>query len=86
VLINALNVFQVTAIDLQSAVRTITLQYGAILPLLRAHSDTLSPHDRAVVQNYRYCSSIYEQIEDDGDVLRLAHEHDRCVAYYQTKV
>jgi hypothetical protein len=25
-------------------------------------------------------------IEDDGDTLRLAQEHDQCVSYYQAKI
>ena len=75
-----------TLIDLKSANRTIKVKYGAILPLLRAKSDTLSLHDKAVVQNYRYCLETFQKIEDDGDVLLLAQEHDRCVEYYQRKI
>lgn len=59
VLINALNVFQVVAIDVVSATRKITMKYGGILPLLRAKSSDLSPHDRAVVQNYKYCLETF---------------------------
>jgi hypothetical protein len=72
VLINALNVFQVTEIDFTHIPRTVTLNYGAILPLLRAKSNRLSLREQAVVQNYRYCLETFEQIEDDGDVLLLA--------------
>lgn len=53
-LINALNVFKVTAIDVKSATRKITIQYGAILPLLRTKDKELSSSDRAVVQNYKF--------------------------------
>lgn len=86
ILINALNIFQVTAIDLNSATRKITLKYGAILPLLKTKSKELNPSDRAVVQNYKYCLDTYKSIEDDGDVLLIAQQHDRCVEYYQNKV
>jgi hypothetical protein len=86
VLFNALNVFKVIELDLTSAVRKITLRYGAIFDLLRAKPENLSPHERAVVANYQYCTKTYNQIEDDGDVLLLAQEHDRCVDYYQAKI
>jgi hypothetical protein len=43
ILINALNIFKVTSIDLTSAVRKISLSYGAIFPLLRKTADRLSP-------------------------------------------
>lgn len=36
ILFNALNVFRVVSLDLTSATRKITLQYGAMLSLLRA--------------------------------------------------
>lgn len=36
VLFNALNVYQVIELDLDSAVRKITLKYGSIIDLLRA--------------------------------------------------
>ena len=86
-MINALNVFQVTGIDFTtSAIRKITLKYGAILPLLRMKSDQLSTQNKAVVQNYRFCLETFNEIEDDGDVLMIAQEHDRCVEYYQNKV
>lgn len=62
ILINALNIFQVTAIDFKSATRKITLKYGAILPLLRAKSKELSASDRAVVQNYKYCLDTFKRI------------------------
>lgn len=86
VLFNALNVFRVVEVDLSSAVRKITLQYGAIFELLRAKPEDLSPHERAVIANYQYCAKTYEHIEDDGDVLLLAQEHSRCVDYYQAKI
>ena len=59
VLINALNVFQVTEIDCVSATRKITMKYGAILPLLRSRATELNPHDRAVIQNYKYCLQTF---------------------------
>lgn len=64
---------------MSSAIRKITLEYGAILPLLRTKVKKLSSADRAVVQNYRYCLDTFKGIEDDGDVLLIAQEHDRCV-------
>ena len=36
VLFNALNVYQVVHLDLESAVRKITLKYGAVVDLLRS--------------------------------------------------
>jgi hypothetical protein len=39
-----------------------------------------------VISNYQYCTKTYNDIEDDGDVLMLAQEHDRCVDYYQVKI
>lgn len=72
VLFNALNIFKVIEIDLTSAVRKITLRYGAIFDLLRSRPEDLSPHERAVIANYQYCTRTYNQIEDDGDVLLLA--------------
>jgi len=55
VLINALNVFEVTGIDISSAVRKISLKYGAIFPLMKKKSDNLSPDERSVLQNYLFC-------------------------------
>ncbi len=86
VLFNALNVFRVIELDLSSAVRKITLRYGAIFDLLRAKPEDLPPHERAVIANYQYCAKTYNQIEDDGDVLLLAQEHGRCVDYYQARI
>lgn len=71
-LFNALNVFKITALDLNSAVRKITLKYGGILDLLRSKYDDLSPHERAVISSYQYCEKTFNGIEDDGDVLLLA--------------
>lgn len=84
-LFNALNVYRVTKLDLESAVRTITLRYGAIVQLVRAKRP-LDNVEAAVFQNYRHCVTSFKLIEDDGDALRLAQEHDQCVSYYKAKV
>jgi hypothetical protein len=85
VLFNALNVYRVVNLDLGSAVRKITLQYGGIVDLMRARRP-LEPTEAAVLQNYRHCVSSFQLIEDDGDALRLAQEHDQCVSYYHSKI
>jgi hypothetical protein len=74
-----LNVFKVISLDLTSAIRKITLKYGAALDLLRAKASDLPPHERAVISNYQFCINKFNKIEDDGDVLLLAQEHDRCI-------
>ena len=51
--------FKVIALDLTSAIRKITLQYGAIFNLLRANPDSLAPHERAVISNYQYCAKTF---------------------------
>ena len=46
----------------------------------------LGATEGAVLQNYRHCVTSFKLIEDDGDALRLAQEHDQCVSYYKAKV
>lgn len=42
--------------------------------------------EKGVIANYQYCLKEFKGIEDDGDVLLLAQEHDRCIEYYQVKI
>lgn len=86
VLFNSLNVFKVIDLDLKSMVRKITLQYGAIFELMRAKPSSLNARDREVMANYKYCTQTFDKIEDDGDVMLLAQQHDKCMEYYQTKI
>ena len=39
-----------------------------------------------MIANYQYCTKSFNQIEDDGDVLLMAQEHDRCIEYYQGRI
>lgn len=38
------------------------------------------------MENYKYCAQTFDKIEDDGDVMMLAQEHEKCIEYYQTKI
>lgn len=84
-LFNALNVYRVVHLDLESAVRRITLKYGAVVDLVRSRK-TLKGMEASVLENYRHCVSTFKLIEDDGDALRLAQEHEQCMSYYLNKV
>ena len=53
---------------------------------MRAKPNELNYYEKGVVQNNKYCLQTFKDIEDDGDVLLLSQEHDKCVEYYQSKV
>jgi hypothetical protein len=50
-----LNVYKVVDIDMNSAIRTITIKYAAIRELNKRKKDNITPKEKGLLANMAYC-------------------------------